>query len=108
MNLPDSIVLLGKRWTIEVVAPDDPRLEGRDGLAGYCDVFTHEIVVRSNLHPEAFLDTVVHECFHAVLNYIRDSEREDEESDVMFATLGFHEIYRELGAWIAVKKGLTR
>jgi hypothetical protein len=60
-DLPEFVMLMGQRWDLRKSPTPGKSSENY----GYCDPYQRLIEIRTELHPEAELDTLLHEIAHA-------------------------------------------
>lgn len=64
-----QLQLLGHTWTVYLVDPDHRRLvdpNSEDPCDGCCVYKDHAIYLNNTLAESRLLDTLIHECIHAV------------------------------------------
>lgn len=64
MKLPKSLVIGDSIWKIERKRLRESHY-GKE-VIGLCDPMTQTIIIKTGLKPREALDTLVHECLHAI------------------------------------------
>ena len=85
-GLPDTVNILGKRYTIEYVdKPSDVDIFRRKSLWGQIDYWTRTIrVYANNRSMEDVWETIIHEVIHGIASELNIDrlEKDDAEDDV--------------------------
>lgn len=82
MKKPKSVNIFGKTYSITYVDNcSEVHPEGRmGGIMGHCDAFDHEIRAHDSGDPGELLDTLIHECIHAICWELKLNVGDDEHT----------------------------
>ena len=98
---PDSVNILGKRYSIEYVdRPSDVDLFRRESLWGQIDYWTRTVrVYAGERTAEDILETIMHEVVHGILSELRMKDWNNNEDNVSLLGIGLADVLTRNG-WI--------
>ena len=100
MNLPNSIEIGGIdvrfEWVDDLTDPDGQDCWGETSSASGSILLDRSL--RNN--PKRLFSTVIHELMHAISSEYLSFGGDLSEQQVESMTLGFVEVYRQLGPWL--------
>lgn len=88
---PDTIQVGAYRYTVhfDQAVIDAASRDMKASLTGHSDHITQTIAVSPGLGPDAQAETLLHECFHAILTQVDGTPLEDRDEERLVVTLGY-------------------